>query len=342
MISLSVPLPGGREYPVFVGDGARSKINELLPQRAQRVAVITQANIPVTLDIDREHRVFTIGEGEQHKSLVTIEQLCSDFADWGLTRTDVVIGLGGGLVTDVAGFAAAVYHRGVGVIQVPTTLLGQIDAAIGGKTGVNLPQGKNLVGAFWQPKAVICDTAVLASLPEREWKCGYGELAKYHWLGGGQLDALSLPEQVAACVDIKAQIVASDERESGRRALLNYGHTLAHAIEIAGGHDLRHGEAVAIGLIYAAELAYALGRISQADIAEHHRVINKYGLSNMLPEHLDSKELLALMGRDKKVLDQGLTFVLDGSQGVEVVSGVDPDIVLQTIDTMRAQQLAGK
>lgn len=342
MISLSVPLPGGREYPVFVGPGERSQVNELLPQRAQRVAIITQANIPVTLEVDREHRVFTIGDGEAHKSLTTIEQLCSDFADWGLTRTDVVVGLGGGLVTDVAGFAAAVYHRGVGVIQVPTTLLGQIDAAIGGKTGVNLPQGKNLVGAFWQPEAVVCDTEVLTSLPDREWKCGYGELAKYHWLGGGQLDALSLPEQVAACVDIKAQIVASDERESGRRALLNYGHTLAHAIEIAGGHDLRHGEAVAIGLIYAAELAYALGRISEPDIEEHHRVIKKYDLPNMLPAHLDSKELLALMGRDKKVLDQGLTFVLDGPDGVEVISGVDPDIVLQTIDTMRAKQSTRK
>lgn len=341
MISLTVPLPGGRDYPVIVGDGACSSINELLPPRAQRVAVITQENIPVALDIDRDSQIFTIGDGERFKSLSTIEQLCSEFANWGLTRGDVVVGLGGGLVTDVAGFAASVYHRGVSVVQVPTTLLGQIDAAIGGKTGVNLAQGKNLVGAFWQPTAVICDTTTLASLPPREWKCGYGELAKYHWLGGGQLDTLSLPEQVAACVEIKATIVAADERESGQRALLNYGHTLAHAIEIAGGHDLRHGEAVAIGLIFAAELAHALGRISVEDIAEHHRVINKYDLPSALPQHLQPDELLTLMGRDKKVLDQGLTFVLDGPQGVEVISGVDPEVVLNTINKVLAQQIEG-
>ena len=143
----------------------------------------------------------------------------------------------GGIVTDTAGFAAACYHRGVPVVHVSTTLLGQIDAAIGGKTGVNLPEGKNLVGAFWQPAAVLCDTEVLATLPPREYRSGLGELAKYHFLGGGDLDALPLDERVAACVAIKAAVVAGDEREGGRRATLNYGHTLAHAIEIAGHHD---------------------------------------------------------------------------------------------------------
>ena len=187
---------------------------------------MTQDQIPVDIDPGREHRTFVIGDGESHKSLSTIESLCSQFAEWGLTRTDCVVGLGGGMVTDVAGFAAAVYHRGVPVVHVATSLLGQIDAAIGGKTGVNLPEGKNLVGAYWQPSAVICDTATLSTLPPREWRCGLGELAKYHWLGGGRLDELDLDERVARCVEIKAEVVASDERESGRRALLNYGHTL--------------------------------------------------------------------------------------------------------------------
>ena len=158
------------------------------------------------------------------------------------------------MVTDVAGFAAASYHRGIAVEHVPTTLLGQIDAAIGGKTGVNLPEGKNLVGAFWQPKAVVCDLETLESLPERERRCGLGELGKYHWLGGGRSDELDLEERVARCVEIKAEVVADDERESGRRALLNYGHTLAHALEIEGRHDLRHGEAVVIGLVFVARL----------------------------------------------------------------------------------------
>ena len=159
--------------------------------------------------------------------------------------------VGGGLVTDVAGFAAATYHRGIAVIHVPTTLLGMVDAAIGGKTGVNLPEGKNLVGAFWQPAAVLCDLDALATLPERECRSGLGEMAKYHFLTGDDLLTLPMEERVAACVAIKAAVVSGDEREAPAgtgatgRAVLNYGHTLAHALEIDGDHDLRHGEAVA-------------------------------------------------------------------------------------------------
>ena len=324
MITVEVPLSGGRSYPVLVGDGALGGLAAHVPERARKVAVVTQAAVPVEVDTGREQRTFTIGDGESHKTLGTVQSLCEDFAEWGLTRSDCVVGVGGGLVTDVAGFAAAVYHRGLPVVHAATTLLGQIDAAIGGKTGVNLPQGKNLVGAYWQPRAVLCDTSTLATLPEREWRCGLGELAKYHWLGGGRLDELELDERVAACVRIKAEVVASDERESGRRALLNYGHTLAHAVEIAGGHDLRHGEAVAIGLIYAAELAHRLGRIDVDDVAEHRRVVEGYGLPVRVPDGLEDEELITLMSRDKKVLDDGLTFVLDGPSGVEVVPGVDP------------------
>ena len=149
-------------------------------------------------------------------------------------RSDVVVAVGGGVVTDVAGYAASSYHRGTAVINVPTTLLGQVDAAIGGKTGVNLPEGKNLVGSFWQPLGVFCDTETLASLPKREWRSGHGEMAKYAFLGVEDLDSLSLAEQVARCVACKAQVVASDERDGGRRMILNYGHTLAHALEAAG------------------------------------------------------------------------------------------------------------
>ncbi|MGB6057678.1 MAG: 3-dehydroquinate synthase family protein, partial [Microthrixaceae bacterium] len=227
MITYTVSLPDGRNYPVLIGDGARNELASLVPERASRVAIVTQATVPVEVQTGREQKVFQIGDGESFKTLSTIESLCSSFAEWGLTRADCVVGVGGGLVTDVAGFAAAVYHRGLPVVHVATTLLGQIDASIGGKTGVNLPEGKNLVGAYWQPNAVICDTATLQSLPPREWRCGLGELAKYHWLGGGRLDELPLDERVAECVRIKAEVVASDERETGRRAILNYGHTLA-------------------------------------------------------------------------------------------------------------------
>lgn len=335
VITVDVELADGRGYPVVVGDGVVGELSAVLPDRARRVAVVTQAAIPVEVEPGRDHRVFTIGEGEAHKTMATVEQLCAGFAQWGLTRADCVVGVGGGLVTDVAGFAAAVYHRGVPVVHVPTTLLGQIDAAIGGKTGVNLAEGKNLVGAYWQPSAVLCDTATLETLPPREWRCGLGELAKYHWLGGGRLDELPLEERVAACAAIKAEVVAADERESGRRALLNYGHTLAHAIEIAGDHDLRHGEAVAIGLVYAAELARLLGRIGDDAVAEHRRVVAGYDLPMQLPEGLDDDELVALMGRDKKVLDDGLTFVLDGPSGVEVLTGVDVGAVRDALEAIR-------
>jgi 5-deoxy-5-amino-3-dehydroquinate synthase len=283
---------------------------------------------PVADQFGVPFEVFPIGDGEANKTVATVESLCSAFSSWGLTRADCVVGVGGGLVTDVAGFAASVYHRGLPVVHVATTLLAQIDAAIGGKTGVNLPQGKNLVGTYWQPSAVLCDTAILSTLPPREWRCGLGELAKYHWLGGGRLDELELDERVAACVRIKAEVVASDERESGRRAILNYGHTLAHAIETAGDHELRHGEAVAIGLIYAAELARLLGRIDDAAVAEHRRVVAGYDLPSTIPEGLGDDELIELFGRDKKAT-RALSFVLDGPDGVEPVEVTD-DAALRT------------
>jgi 5-deoxy-5-amino-3-dehydroquinate synthase len=242
--------------------------------------------------------------------------------------------VGGGVVTDVAGFAAASYHRGVRFVSVSTTLLGMVDAAVGGKTGVNLPEGKNLVGAFWQPSAVICDTDVLATLPEREMRCGLGEMAKYHFLTGDDLGALDLDARVARCVGIKAEVVASDEREGGRRAILNYGHTLAHAIEIATDYELRHGEAVAVGLVYAAEVAHRLGRIDAARVAAHRAVVDGYGLPTTLPAGLDGDELIALFARDKKAVD-GVTFVLDGPNGVETVVGVAPEVLRDAMEAIR-------
>src|SRR5262249_19396340 len=161
---------------------------------------------------------------------------------------------------------------------------------IGGKTGVNLPEGKNLVGAFWQPLAVLCDTDTLATLPPRELRSGWGEVAKYHFLTRDEvgLDALDTDERIAASVRIKADVVASDEREGGRRAILNYGHTLAHALETAGHYDVRHGEAVGIGLVYAAEVARTLDRIDEARVAEHRRVVAGYDLPTSLPPGVDT------------------------------------------------------
>ncbi len=325
-----------RSYDVLVGDGVRSELSRLIPERAKRVAIVTQEGLGIDVDPGREHKVFTMGDGEQSKSMATVESLCRQFAQWGLTRADCVVAVGGGIVTDTAGYAASSYHRGVSVVHVSTTLVGQVDAAIGGKTGVNIPEGKNLVGAYWQPSGVVCDTGLLATLSPREYRCGLGEIAKYHFLGGEGLDALSIDEQVAACVAIKAAVVANDEREGGARATLNYGHTLAHAIEIAGDHDLRHGEAVAIGLIFAAELAHRLDRIDAARVAEHRRVVGAYDLPMTLPSGLQNAELVALMSRDKKALD-GITFVLDGPNGVESVTGVEMSLIQDSIDAIRAE-----
>jgi len=322
-----------RSYSVVVGDGAVSELGSLVPAKARRAAIVTQAGIPVQVETGIEQKTFIIGEGETHKTLSTVETLCRGFAEWGMTRNDIVVGVGGGIVTDVAGFAASVYHRGIAALYVSTTLLGQVDAAVGGKTGVNLPEGKNLVGAFWQPSGVICDTATLKTLPEREFRSGLGEIAKYHFLGGGQLDAEELPERVAACVRIKADVVAEDELEGGRRAILNYGHTLAHALEIEGDFDLRHGEAVAIGVIYAAEVAKRLGRIDDAAVAEHRRVIAEYGLKNSLPIGTDHDRVLDLFSRDKKALHD-VTMVLDGPNGVETVVGPDPVALRDALQAM--------
>lgn len=325
MIHLEVPLPG-RTYPVLVGDGARHELASVIPPGTRRVAVVTQHEVGVDVDPGREFRVFVMGDGEAAKTMTTVETLCRDFAQWGLNRNDVVVAVGGGIVTDTAGFAAASYHRGVPVIHVATTLLGQVDAAIGGKTGVNIPEGKNLIGAYWQPSAVLCDTEVLRSMPPREYRSGFGEVAKYHFLGGDHLDGLSLPEQVAACVRIKAEVVASDEREAGRRAILNYGHTLAHAIETAGSYDVRHGEAVAVGLVFAAEVAHQLGRIDAERVALHRQIVAGYDLPTTLPSGLAAPDLTGLFARDKKALD-GVAFVLDGPDGVEVVTNVPADAI---------------
>jgi len=333
MIEIKVPLSEGREYPVLVGVNAREELDSVLPKDSQRVAIVTQENIGVNLNLEIANEIFLIPDGEEAKTLNTIESLCRSFTRWGLTRNDCIVGIGGGVVTDVAGFAAATYHRGTPVIHIPTSLLGQIDASIGGKTGVNLPEGKNLVGAFWQPTAVLCDTSVLDTLPEREMLSGYGEMAKYHFLGSGNLDDLNLEEKIARCVEIKAQVVASDEREAGTRAILNYGHTLGHALETTENYDLRHGEAIAIGLVFAAELAHRLGRIDQDRVEEHRLVVDQYGLSSMMPQGIEPDVIMEVMARDKKAIN-GLTFVLDGPDGVEVVTGIEPSIVRETIHQM--------
>ncbi len=345
MRALSVEL-SDRTYPVLVGPGARHEAVHFVPPGARAAAVVSQQSIADAgwlggLDLGVPTEICLIPDGEDAKTLATVEGLARRFARSGLSRSDVVIAVGGGIVTDVAGFTAASYHRGTAYVNVATSLLAQVDAAVGGKTGVNLPEGKNLVGAFWQPLAVLCDTETLSSLPPREWSCGRGEIAKYAFLGDAPATDQPIEEQVARCVAIKAAVVSEDEREGGGRMVLNYGHTLAHALEAAARSedhdwDLRHGEAVAVGLLFAALLAQRLGRIDETRVSEHRRVIGSLDLPTDLPPGADAEELLSFMARDKKA-HRDLTFVLDGPDGVEPVRGVDRAEVVATLAAMGAR-----
>lgn len=340
-------------YDVVVGAAILASAAEVVRDR-RRVAVVSQAAVAEhhaapLLGALPQAELFLMGDGEEHKTLSAVDDLARRFARAGLLRGDAVVAIGGGVVGDTAGFAAAVYHRGVDVVQVPTTLLAQVDSAIGGKTGVNLPEGKNLVGAFHQPVAVVADVSTLATLPPREYRSGLGEIAKYALLEGvgGELDVLLrentaevlgcepvvLAGLVARCAGIKARVVAADPYErTGARAVLNLGHTLAHALETAGRHILTHGEAVAIGLVFAGELAEATGRIDAATAARYRSLPAALGLPERVPSgdmidgtapgdgsvKVTADALLALMRRDKKAAG-GLTFVLPGPDGVERV-----------------------
>ncbi|MGH9023858.1 MAG: 3-dehydroquinate synthase [Acidimicrobiia bacterium] len=332
---------GKRRYEVVVGPGALAELNLVSGRR--RVAVVSEEPVAglygeqLLLALRQQGsdaELFLLPGGEAGKTLESIGSLCRAFASWGLLRGDAVVGLGGGVVTDTAGFAASCYHRGVAFVAAPTTLLGQVDAAIGGKTGVNLPEGKNLVGAFHQPIGVLADTSTLLTLAEREYRSGLGEVAKYAVLGDRALAGLLDPsgrrlllqrhipfleEIVARCVKLKSEVVSADELETGGlRATLNLGHTLGHALESAGSYQLLHGEAVAIGLVFAAALAQALGRVGSELVSQVESLAVELGLPVRAPASASATELLGLMRRDKKSRG-GLTFVLDGPRGVESV-----------------------
>jgi 5-deoxy-5-amino-3-dehydroquinate synthase len=329
-------------YDVTIGPGVIGELTTLLaPYR--RAVVVTQDAVvdavgrELTDAIGPDTWMVRIGDGEAAKSLDTVGSLCGQLARGGLLRGDVLVALGGGVVGDTAGFAAAVYHRGIAVVQVPTTLLAQVDAAIGGKTAVNLPEGKNLVGAFHQPVGVVADTALLAGLSPVEFRSGLGEVAKYAVMPEGAriLDLLRLhadrvmardpevlAELVAECVAIKAAVVAADPEERGTggagRATLNYGHTFAHALETTGSYAFAHGEAVAVGLVFAVNLAHALERVGFDTVDRVHGVVAGLGLPVAIDGTADRAALLEVMRRDKKA-SGGLTFVLPGPGGLELV-----------------------
>jgi 5-deoxy-5-amino-3-dehydroquinate synthase len=339
-----------RSYDVVLAEDARNDLASLIAARASKAqvaAVVTSKSLSEQPWFDLrsgiEQHVLTVPEGEMAKTLTSYDSLCEQLAELQLSRDDVIVGVGGGAVTDLAGFAAATYLRGIALVQVPTSLVGQVDAAIGGKTGVNLRAGKNLVGSFHQPIGVLCDFTTLLTMPERERLAGLGEVAKCWLLEGGfaaELPGVSFHDLIVLSVSLKAAIVGEDEREGGRRALLNYGHTLAHALEKVAlardSEELRHGEAVAIGLAFAPRLAAALGRVDPSEIVRHDEVLRALGLQSRIPAHFPTSSLLEAMSHDKKA-HHDLTFVLGGAEGFETVHGVDPALVHDVLERFQGE-----
>lgn len=332
---------GNRGYDIHIGAGVLAKAGDLIAPYLSRpkTAIITDSHVEalhheaLTAALAAkgvESDTIVVAAGEASKSVAVFGRVCEQLLDAGIERQDTIIAFGGGVVGDLGGFAAAALHRGIKFVQIPTSLLAQVDSSVGGKTGINLPQGKNLVGAFHQPIAVLADTGVLDTLPTREKKAGYAEMVKYAfindpeffaWLETNQQKVLASagPERdyaIAQSCRAKAQIVAEDEREGGRRALLNLGHTFCHAFEAAIGYtgELLHGEAVAMGTSLAFDLSVELGLApaKDAEIAKAHlvRAGLQTGISNLSNRLPNAEKLVELMGKDKKVVGGTKTLVL--------------------------------
>lgn len=352
-----VRVPVSPPYTVVVGRGLLGRLRELvkLPPAAEKACLVSHPRIrrlwgsaleAAFRDSGLAVKWWTFPEGEERKTIETAARLARTLARAQLHRNDLVVAFGGGVVGDLAGYAASTYARGIGLIQVPTTLLAMVDAAVGGKTGVNLPQGKNLVGTFHQPLGVIADVDMLMTLPERDLRGGLAEVLKYAFIADPALAEVVLRERkvilargqaieglVARCVKIKADVVGADERETGPRAILNYGHTLGHAIEslsVSGRRSsvarLHHGEAIAIGMVYAAAVSSVVGLSGPELITEHRRVLEAVGLPTTV-DQMSWNEVRERMAMDKKY-SGGLRLVLLEEIGRPVVRSV-PDKVLR-------------
>jgi len=342
---------GERAYPILVGPGLlddAALLGELVT--ARDVLIVTNTTVG-PLYLGRLERALAgkrlgavvLPDGEQYKTLDTLARVFDALVERRMNRDACVAALGGGVVGDLAGFAAACYQRGVDYVQVPTTLLAQVDSSVGGKTGVNHPGGKNLIGAFHQPRAVVADTTTLGTLPPRELRAGLAEVIKYglvadagflDWIEAHLeallgLEAAALAHAIRRCCEIKAAIVADDEREHGRRALLNLGHTFGHAIETATGYgEWLHGEAVGAGMLMAADLSCRLGWLRHEDVERVRALLARAGLPVAAPR-IGAVRALELMGMDKKVLAGRLRLVLMRSLGEGVVEGDYPADALQ-------------
>lgn len=359
---------GTRSYPIRIGagllaDAARWRDTlcgmhalvvsdeNVAPLYLQRVLVALgdgvlqgeKRNSPLGLNVS----TLTIPAGEAHKTLDSVAKIFAALADLKASRDACVIALGGGVIGDLAGFAAACWMRGIAFVQMPTTLLAMVDSSVGGKTGVDLPQGKNLVGAFHQPRAVIADTQTLATLPDRELRAGFAEVIKYGALGDAQFfawletnagallarDPDALADCIAHCCEQKAGIVVRDETERGERALLNFGHTFGHALETVCGYGtLLHGEAVAIGMHLAARLSARLGISADADTVRLRDLLLRFGLPTSIPDGTNADTLLVAMRLDKKNASGRLRLILWRGVGrAEIAENADESAIRKVL-----------
>ncbi|MFA7231554.1 MAG: 3-dehydroquinate synthase [Victivallaceae bacterium] len=348
---------GERSYDIIIGSGLINNSESYLESFAgeKKCLTVTDSNVgplyerhlrKILIATGADNSDFIFPAGEENKTMDTITAICRQCVLRGLDRKSLIIALGGGVCGDMAGFSAAVYMRGIDFIQIPTTLLAAVDSSVGGKTGVDLPEGKNLVGAFWQPKLVLMDTTVLNTLPEKEIRCGLAEVVKYGVImdkdffaklenNVDRIKALDLEfyaEIIARCCELKAQVVTEDEHENGIRAILNYGHTFGHAVELLSDFKMSHGEAVAVGMNMAMKLSALTGMVSESEAARQKELLLRLGLPCSVPASYKPDEILAAMGRDKKKVGSKLKLVLPVSIGeVKVTNDISHELILQAI-----------
>lgn len=358
--TLGVSTPGG-SYAIHAGAGLLERLPAYLAELGLRGRVWLVSDTVVlplhgtrVLDGLRqagcEAAAYAIPAGEQHKTLATVQQVYDWLLDNGVERGDLLLALGGGVVGDLAGFVAATVLRGIALVHLPTTVLAMVDSAIGGKTGVDHAAGKNLIGAFHQPRLVLADTTTLTTLPPAERAAGWAEAIKHGVIGDAELfdalrcqaaAALALREPetghlIARAAAYKARVVSADEREQGQRITLNYGHTLGHAIEAESGYRLRHGEAVAIGMMAAGTIAVRLGLWSPHELEQQRQTLRAFGLPVRIPVGLDPERLLARAASDKKVRARRLRWVLPTRIGATTVrDDVPPELVLEVVRTLQ-------
>ncbi len=343
METISLDLEG-RKCRIVIGHNILASIGGIVsPEKVRKFAIITNSTVNSLYgdaisgslaSSGLEHVIFEVADSESSKSLAEAEGLCRKLAAGNFDRDSCIIGLGGGVIGDLAGFVAATYMRGIGLIHIPTTLLAQVDSSIGGKTAVNIPEGKNIIGAFHQPELVVSDIATLDTLPDAEFRSGLAEVLKYGMILDRELfgmmesradsllhkDADILEKVVARCGAIKASIVQQDERDSGKRLILNYGHTLGHALEAASGYQWRHGEAVALGMLFAARMSVKSGLLAQDDLQRLHGLMSALCLPTHIERKIDAQTVMRFMNSDKKSRDGKIRFVLPTGIGSGMVS----------------------